>query len=292
MFWNNNNNPEDPGVFTGCLSNVDADLVRIVSHIFVGDTIDGGATCWLRMPNEDGSEAKRFQKRQDGQEFPAEWPDTSTLKGYETHSEEEFLPIHCHCNGVNLRLYRGNYIGKPKEELPWFIDDKNLKQIASFDACDSCRSHCGIDILNWTFASLQNISFTNSTSKFPATMHELKAAIDAQDHNLGTLGYYQSSPNVHRHFCKVCSATVFFARDERPDIVDIAVGLLDSADGARAEGFLSWTLGGGVAFADDFKGGWREGMLKQVVKESEEWRVKRGYPKNRRRVEADEKAAK
>jgi len=293
MFWNNSQNPKDPGVFTGCLSNIGVEeLVRVESHIFVGDTIDGGASCWLRKQNGDGSEAERFETRTDGEKLPYDWPDASTLTGYETISEEEFLPISCHCKGVDLRLHRGDYKGKSKEELPWFVDDKNGKMIASFDTCDSCRLQAGVDIFHWTFAELVNISYsTDEAEAFPRTIKQLGAAIDAKDQTLGTLGYYQSSPDVHRYFCKTCSATIFFACDDRPEMVDVAIGVLDSKDGARAEGFLSWTLGGAVSWADDCKDGWREGMLKRVVKNAEEWRVKRGYPKNRRRIQADEKTA-
>jgi hypothetical protein len=289
MFWNMG--MEGVGVFTGCLANLDADLVKIESHIFVSDTIDGGASCWLQKPNKEGSLVPRFKERvKDGGELPHEWPGLDKMTGYEKHSDEGFLPIRCHCKGVDFRLHRGDYEGKKKEELPWYIDDKNLKPIASFEACDSCRLHSGIDFLNWTFESLQNVSFGDSTSKFPSSKQELQAKVDEKDPSMGTLSYYQSSPHVQRYSCKVCSATVFFTHDKRPEIVDIAIGLLESKDGARAEGFLSWTLGGAVAFPEDMNGGWREDILKGVIREAEEWRVKRRYPKNRRRLEMEEKA--
>ncbi|QDS73860.1 hypothetical protein FKW77_006800 [Venturia effusa] len=291
MFFNNPQNPEDPGVFTGCLRNIGTDILRFESHIFVGDTVDGGASVWLQHPNADGSVAKRYAKRSDGEELPPDWPDPSSMAGFDARSEQESLPIHCRCKGVDFRLHRSDYLGKRKEEIPWFIDDKNGKMIASFDACDSCRLQAGIDLFYWTFAEMKNISFRDGVEgKFPGNIKELAAAVDAGDERMGTLGYYQSSPDVHRYFCKTCSAVIFFASDRREEVVDIAVGVLDSADGARAEGFLSWTLGGPVSWAKDFKGGWREGMLERVVDEAEKWRVGRGYPKNRRRIESEEMA--
>lgn len=289
MFFNNQQNPADPGVFTGCLKNTDFEILKLESHIFVNDTIDGGASVWLHHPNPDGSIAKRYEKRTDGKQLPLSWPPPSHLNGYDARSEQESLPIQCHCKGVDLRLHRGDYWGKKKEEVPWFIDDKNGKMIASFDACDSCRLQGGVDIFHWTFAELGNISFGDGVEGgFPRSKKELVAAVDAGDERLGTLGYYQSSPDVHRFFCKTCSAVIFFTSDGREEVVDVAVGVLDSPDGARAEGFLSWTLGGAVSFAQDVKGGWREGMLEKVVDEAEKWRVQRGYPKNRRRLEVEE----
>lgn len=48
------------GVFTGALLNEGPKgLVRLVEHIFVEDTVDGGATPWLRAPNGDGMRLPR-----------------------------------------------------------------------------------------------------------------------------------------------------------------------------------------------------------------------------------------
>ena len=50
---------------------------------------------------------------------------------------------------------------------------------------------------------------------------------------------YHSSPSVKRSFCSVCGANAIFHR-EGQDIVKVAVGLLDAAEGARAETWLEW----------------------------------------------------
>jgi len=70
--------------------------------------------------------------------------------------------------------------------------------------------------------------------------------------------------------------------------VDVAVGLLDAPDGARAESFLSWGLGGPFSWMEDTKGGWREGFMQRVRAEAEEWRIGRGYPKSWRRLAMEE----
>ena len=289
--------PEHLGVVAGVLKNHDIDLVKIDKHVFVGDTIDGGATMWLRKPNSDESEARRFKEGSSGEQVPDDWPPTSSLTGYEKKTEDPSIPVSCHCKGVNFHLHREDYEGKT-EQLPWFIDPKTHKSIASFDACDSCRLQSGVDIFHWTFSNIASISFDSSAQDKDGTKvsfnktTELRAAVDAGDAVIGTLAYYQSSPDVQRYFCKVCSATVFYACDDRPDCVDVAIGLLNAPDGARAEGFLSWILGGKISWVEDTDGGWREGLFKRAHKEAEEWRIQRGYPKDFRRVETEEKEKK
>lgn len=280
--------PKDPnadlGIFTGTVDNADENLFNIVDHIFVGDTVDGGATMWLRKPNLDGSEARRFKESKEGeskQELPFDWPSSSSLTGYERKLEDA-IPIRCRCKGVHFVLNRGDYTGTAKEDLPWFIEPKTHKNIAGECACDSCRLFCGIDLMYWTFAELSHVSFPKAGAaagkRFPAYTADLKNLVDAKDPAVGTLSYYASSAEVQRYFCSNCSACIFYAVDERAAAIDVAIGALEASDGARAEGFLCWRFGH-VDFAEDTKGGWREGLVKQVKKESEQWRDERGYPK-------------
>ena len=51
---------------------------------------------------------------------------------------------------------------------------------------------------------------------------------------------YASSEGVTREFCGTCGATVFWHCDERPDLIDVSVGLFDPEQGARVEGWLDW----------------------------------------------------
>ncbi|KAF2684277.1 hypothetical protein K458DRAFT_366560 [Lentithecium fluviatile CBS 122367] len=295
LFFTNPKDPNEPlGIATGALENTPEELVKIVHHIFVEDTKDGGASVWMRKVNKDGVEAKRFKERSRGEnaeEYPADWPAAETLTGYETRRDES-VPIRCKCEGVDLVWHRGNYEGKKKEELPWIIDPTTHKSLAGFCACDSCRVSGGIDVCNWAFGELENISFNASANKtFPNNSNELRALVDAKDPSIGTLTYYASSPDVQRYFCSNCAACIFYATDDRPQIVDIAVGVLRASDGARAEGFLSWAFGV-FSHIGDSKGGWRHGFFERVAKESDEWREERGYPKNWLRVAREQAAAK
>lgn len=56
----------------------------------------------------------------------------------------------------------------------------------------------------------------------------------------GTLKSFRSSDRVTRYFCGHCGAMVFWTGEDRPELIDVAVGLLDAESGARAEDWLKW----------------------------------------------------
>lgn len=288
--------PVTTGVFSGTLTNVaHPNLIRITDHIFVGDTVDGGASMWLQHPNADGTPAKRWKAGKGAgsgtsEELPPNWPASYSPLSIEGTVE---VPVWCKCRGVNFVL-RPDFSSHPAhKQLPFFVDPESNKLLASFDACDSCRLACGTDIINWTFALLQHLHYAGPRPTFPQTAAELKAAVSAppkmRDPRLGTLALYESSPHTQRYFCSRCSATVFYACDDRQDMVDVAVGLLDGPSGAaRAEEALTWNLGGQVTWKEDVVGGWREGLVKAIEKEAEDFRVGRGLKINFRRKMKEE----
>ncbi|KAL9087623.1 MAG: hypothetical protein Q9165_006547 [Trypethelium subeluteriae] len=284
MFYESLKYPSKLGLFTGSLKNIDADLIKLTEHIYVEDTIDGGASVWLRKPNADGKEIPRYRERSG--EIAWDWPQASSLRGLEGKQEQEDIPIRCHCKGIKLLLRRGDYASIGGGERSRFIDPRTKKSLASFDACDSCRLQFGVDIVHWTFVEFANISQADGGS-FPNSMAELKAAVDTGDSAVGTLAYYQSSPGVQRYFCKVCSTSALYACNDRPEIVDVAIGLLEAPDGARAEALLSWKFGDPLTYVDDTKGGWRERLMQRVQADAEEFRIARGYPKSWKRLEKE-----
>ena len=285
LFYESQRHQSKLGVFTGSLKNIDVDLIKFVKQIFVGDTIDGGASVWFKKPNTDGKEISRY--RESTGEMSWDWPQASGSTGPKIKQEQESIPIWCHCKGIQLTLHRGNYASQKREELPSFIDPRTNKLAAVFDVCDSCRLQFGHDIIHWTFVELANITQTDGGA-FPNTIAELKAAVDAGDPAVGTIACYESSPpHIHRYFCKGCSACIFYTWDHRPHMVDLPVGLLGAPDGARAEGFLSWRFGETPSWADDTKGGWREGLVQRVVANAEEFRIARDYPKSWKRLQEE-----
>lgn len=288
------------GVFTGALANSPvANFIKIVDHIFVGDTIDGGASVWMHKPNEDGSVPRRWMAgRNNSDELHHTWPPFEDLPSANHKTGPVEIPLRCHCGGVDFVLRRGDadFADMQTDQLPWFVEPTTHKLLTSFDACTSCRTMFGADVINWTFALMHHLGFpTNNTAQsattgFPRTTIDLKAAVSSEgrDPRFGTLSIYESSPDVQRYFCSRCSASVFYAVDDRRELVDVAVGLLEAPSGARAETFLAWGFESDIGSMQDVIGGWREKLVTAVQSEAEAWRIARGYPKSWRRILKEE----
>ncbi|CAJ2505015.1 Uu.00g124090.m01.CDS01 [Anthostomella pinea] len=305
MFWEKSTESKPPthSVFTGALANIDVpDLVLFTEHKFLGDTIDGGASPWLRSAGKDGARPRLWAgQTRNSEELSQEWPPVDSLPDAAAELDLDKIPIRCRCKGVDLVLHSPHtaFAGKPRSELPWFVDPVTHKLLGNFDACDSCRLSSGADVFHWTFALLLHLGFAGATegghSEFPRSTPQLKAAVSAKegrDPRWGTLTYYESSPDVQRYFCSRCSACVFYAAGRRPEIVDIAVGLLDVPGGARAEGLISWALGGESPWRTDMSGGWREDLIKNIESEAERWRIHRRHSKNWYRLDEERARAK
>ncbi|KAI0553211.1 Mss4-like protein [Xylaria curta] len=307
------NDPPSYGAQTGVLTNIDLpDLINITNHVFLGDTLDDGASPWLCDANKDGSRPRLWRgARGQSQELSStdhhHWPAAGLSH---RPSEDTDIPVRCHCGGVDLVLHRpmADFAAarERSEELPWFVDPVSKKSRAAFDACDSCRLWSGSDIFYWTFVLLHHLAFPAPKSdsdsppqiqphaNFPESSLELKTAVssvDKRDPRWGTLTFYESSPDVQRYFCSKCAACVFYASDDRPEMVDLAIGLLDSGDGSRAESLLAWDYGGKIGWKEDVVGGWREGFIESVEAAAERWRIERDYPKSWRRRQMEGKKA-
>lgn len=217
---------------TGALKT--AGCVEINEHIFVADTLDGGLSGWIhaRIRNETQNERSQL-----GSAIRSE--PTETLQS----RSSDHLHGYCHCRGVHFTLSRPKQIssiknvpwpdlimpyhstssGNPGDEK-WWLRANGTKYLAGTCACNSCRLSSGYDIQTWAFIPKANIHLHG----------------EGLNYALGTLRQYESSSGVYREFCRICGATVFWHSDDRPDIVDVSVGLLDSERGARAEDWLEW----------------------------------------------------
>lgn len=217
---------------------------------WVESTLDGGVSIWLNsITDTDGT--KRDLKRwmlQDGE--GGELVPADALRKYAPPKKEgkeageERLNAQCHCGGVKFYLTRPNDASKtvrspfPDLMVPyhsassanpdnktWWLRADDTKYLAGTCTCTSCRIASGFEIQPWAFVPKCNI--------FQENGEEMK-------YDMGTLKRYASSPGVWREFCGVCGATVFWHCEWRPDLVDVSVGLLDPAEGARAENWLDW----------------------------------------------------
>lgn len=278
----------------GALPNLgDVAIVRIRDHLYVEDTLDGGASVMMRQPNPDGATVPCWAgMRNESAELGSNWPPKERRTEALQATPPEEVPVRCHCRGVDLVLRRGEalFSAMKREELPFFVDPQTNRVLASFDACDSCRLACGSQPMYWTFALLKQIGFprdnvgASSQDEFPQSYDDLRLAVsESCDPRLGTLAMYNSSAGVQRYFCSRCSACVFYTTKNRPNMVDLALGLLDAPDGARVESLLSWNYGM-MGYTEDVRGGWREALMHAIEQGSEQWRIEQDIPKNFRRL--------
>lgn len=190
------------------------------------------------------------------------------------------------------------YKTTPKDKLDNPSDEKwylrrtgtKLGYLAGTCACRSCRLSAGYEIQTWAFIprlaikiSVSSNSVTNSkhlTSQAKYETEDDKSHIPLDFEMLrhlppgrNPLRSYESSRGVLREFCHICGATVFWHSNERPDLIDVSVGLLQAREGARAEGLLAWWLER-CSFAEDAgldrKGwvkDWAESLIQGLEKE-------------------------
>ncbi|KAF9459652.1 Mss4-like protein [Collybia nuda] len=243
-------------------------IVKLTHHIWVGDTVDGGIANYLRVI--EGYELPRYSAgAREKETVPLILPvPISEAKD----NQNDILAAHCHCNAVRLSITRPSalsalpsspypdlifpYISTPASKLDnpedekWWLRpagvEKPTHYLAGHCACRSCRLTSGFEIQSWAFVPRKNIFFHSSASQEPVELN-------LQDDNLRpeALHRYVSNPGRNRESCRRCGATVFWWGSERPDVVDVSVGLIDqSQGGVRAENWLNWHKDR-VSFSED-----------------------------------------
>lgn len=286
-------------VCAGVLPNLpDVELIRIRDNLFVDDTLDGGATIMLRRPNADGELIPSWKGfRNHSEQIESNWPTKEDRSEMLRGPSLDKLAIGCKCGGVKLALQSGkdDFAAMKAEDLPFFVDPTTYKLLASCDSCNSCRLTSGTTPMYWISALLKHMLFRTvgdngqdtTQNGFPDTITSLEAAVKNSSDNLnqplGSLSVFASSKDARRFFCSNCSASIFYTTADRPDVVDIAVGVLQSPDGARAEQYLTWNYGM-MGYTEDVAGGWRDGLVASMKKDAEEWRIERDIPKCFRRI--------
>lgn len=225
------------GLSTGTLELADGPFA-IMGHEHVQDTLDGGFAEFLptisnkHIPCWSGQHAE-------GQPLSLPWMVRDRAEP--SHSEGGGLKAYCKCGGVAF------WIARPSQRSAdaakgtadassgpgldaWWLYDNRTKYRASVCGCNSCRLASGMDWVEWAFVPTVDI-FMDAECKEPLKL------------DAGTLVSYRSSEDVKRYFCSVCGAMVFYDAEDRQYLKDIAVGLFDSPEGARAESWFWWTTG-------------------------------------------------
>lgn len=234
-------------VASGVLVAEDTPPVKSIQHWRANDTGDGGLSTflpgWSSTDTSCGLAALAKASNNDAKENQAS---SSKAKA------QNELSARCHCGGVEFYItppdasshqaqspwpdllvpYHSGSSENP-ENVKWWLQDGNTKYLAGTCACTSCRLGSGFPIQTWAFIPKSNIF---NTDRSPLRF------------NCGTMRQYNSSEGVYREFCGNCGATVFWHCDERPSLIDVSVGLIQS-NIARAGHWLEWATGR-VSFAE------------------------------------------
>lgn len=230
-------------ICTGVLD-AKADAFKLIGHIYVGDTNDGGLSTWLpALDYKHNFALPRWKTDQDTSEKLTgdQWEGRQSIQ--EDLKQNE-LTGKCHCGGIEFYITRPNEDSKklhspyPDLLIPyhrassdnphdykWWLMANDTKYLAGLCACKSCRLTSGYPLQSWAFIPKANIFLPDGS---PLT------------YGTGSLQQYKSSEGVYREFCKTCGATVFWHCDERPELIDVSAGLLRAPSGVRAEGWLEW----------------------------------------------------
>jgi hypothetical protein len=234
---------------------------KVVRHEFVADTRDGGLVPCLETIQ--GRELDLFAQGPDEEPIsPTSAYPASTVAALHSGDEKQSDPsrsgdhLHasCHCGGVQFKLSRPNerssqlsspwpdllvpyHSNSPSNDgdIKWWLRANQTKYLAGTCACRPCRLAAGFAIQTWAFVPKANITTRDGR---------------ALSFTLGTLEQFKSSPGVYREFCGRCGATVFWHCDERPDLIDVSVGLLRANEGSRAMKWLDWWMER-VSFKED-----------------------------------------
>lgn len=214
------------------------EVVRLGAHIFVGDTVDGGVVG--RLLNVGGRGVEAYE----GWEGAESLDKGRVLRmaegegaGLVEPGKDESVAVRCHCGGVDLKVRRAGYAEDKQGVDDNYIPPEKNKYIAGFCACRSCRLSNGVASLQpWMYVPPINVKIASTGKRVVFG----RQAEDGHANEGTTLKHFWSSGDVCRSFCGSCCATVFYWCDDRPAVVDIAVGLVRAEEGAMARRWLWW----------------------------------------------------
>ncbi|KAF9480592.1 hypothetical protein BDN70DRAFT_832540 [Pholiota conissans] len=258
LFWVHHVNGGDIwNVAVGVLERTEG-VVRRTHHIWVGDTLDGGAADHLQVVA--GLRLPRYKEGEGSEVLPVGWRADRLACAAENPTTKEQLKAFCHCGNVSFIITRPSEASfAPSAAYPdllfpynvshmskiinandekWWLRPKSSPHPTKYLAghwhcvCSRCRLGGGFEIQSWTYVSRANVIEVGSEEPIEL-VHEA-------DRPKG-LRQYSSSPGKYREFCSTCGATAFWWHANRPDLIAVAIGLLDQGkDGVRAEEWLKW----------------------------------------------------
>lgn len=229
----------------------DPKITKLVAHIFVANTKDGGMSSWLpQAPTWSGWAG-------DSKTFESPIQQDCLLTDTDPEMNPGLLNGHCLCKGVTFSIRRpdsADSVGFTTRLTSEYIsngmqpstDDFSLTKtkmtnrhknqtIAKYQASncniESRGSMFGYEYQQWARVPIANLVFVNEDQICPELFED----------RITTLKKHRSSGNIHQYFCKRCGATCFRRDCNSPDLIDVSVGLFDAQEGSRAERWLDWS---------------------------------------------------
>ncbi|KAK5053106.1 hypothetical protein LTR84_002080 [Exophiala bonariae] len=257
------------------------DLVNTLSHMFIADTLDGGIV--PRLSNPASTKIPLFMDGySDEATSPGSATSLESVLQLRLNNSKSTSPSStasssclkaaCHCGSVKLSIRRPDYaVDTQGVPARYIAEHATTKYPAWFCACRSDRTGNGAWFAQpWTYIPPANITFTfpvdddddpegderqvtvadvfqlSSSSSSPPNLPSgspSTATATAKEAVSARLSQHRSSTSTTRSFCRTCGATVFYMHDERPSVVNVAVGILRADDGALASDWLDWVPG-------------------------------------------------
>ncbi|KAJ5532177.1 hypothetical protein N7494_008729 [Penicillium frequentans] len=218
------------------------------THLYPDSAPDGGLSALVSTVDEHHLELvspKHFSE-----------PIADVPQGDEANDKE--LLAQCHCGGVSFHISRpqAEFIASPAGQT-WLSPTDQTKWLACMDLCDDCRLVNGTNVIGWMFVPVNHLSPNPSP-----------------DLLIGSSKAYRSTADVLRTFCRTCGATVFYSCADRPEIVDIAVGLLKAPEGAMAEDWVLWRAARASWPEDGLQ--YHAGFSRALIEGMKQWGTERG----------------
>lgn len=230
-------------VMSGALEQAGSkDTARIVNHIFVRDTGDGGLVSKLLKPG--GREVGAWEKRHGSR--PVDAAELRSMAGNAesvAKMKNELLSVRCHCGGVDMKIARPDFNRDTQGVWDRYIPEEKDKYVAGLCVCRSCRLALGVSFQPWAYVPPTNVTLA-ANGKQVQFGAEGESSDSANAEKATTLRHFWSNKDTCRSFCGTCGATIFYWNDNRPQVVDVSVGVLRSDDGTMANKWLSWRKGG------------------------------------------------
>ncbi|EAU85769.2 DUF636 domain-containing protein [Coprinopsis cinerea okayama7 len=128
-------------------------IVTIDKHIFLGDTLDGGAS--KHITRYGGNTLPRYKAlRSPGDALPHDWNHTPQPSDTTTTPSNDLLHFHCLCKSISFHIERPTIITNPSEEW-WFVPGKTpsdpIRYSTEYCFCTSCRLSSGCVVTTWSY---------------------------------------------------------------------------------------------------------------------------------------------